>query len=168
MGVEDQGISQDRYTVIPRVLIFPFSPEGQVLLLQGAEHKRLWAGHWNGIGGHVEAGESVLQAAKRELQEESGLQASRWTFCGEVMVDTHANPGVAFFIFRAEELAGSLQESAEGHLQWFAPGQLAGEAWVEDLPALLGRVIRFQVGAQPFWGLYQYDAEDQLIMSFGD
>ncbi|HNQ32115.1 MAG TPA: NUDIX domain-containing protein, partial [Candidatus Woesebacteria bacterium] len=73
MGVKAQGVSQDRYTVIPRVLIFPFSSDSKVLLLKGSEHKRIWAGLWNGIGGHVEAGESVLQAAKRELQEETGL-----------------------------------------------------------------------------------------------
>jgi len=168
MGVAEQGISQDRYMVIPRVLIFPFSAEGKVLLLQGAKHKRLWAGKWNGIGGHVESGESILQAAKRELQEESGLQASRWIFCGEVMVDTQTNPGIAFFIFKAEELNGSLQESSEGQLSWFTLEEIRGALFVQDIPTLLGKVYRFQQGARPFWGLYQYDAEDQLIMSFED
>ena len=66
MGVRAQGVSQDRYTVIPRVLIFPFASDGKVLLLKGAPHKRIWAGLWNGIGGHVEAGESIIQAAQRE------------------------------------------------------------------------------------------------------
>jgi len=73
MGADAQGLNTERYAVVPRVLIFPFSADGKVLLLSGAPHKRIWAGLWNGIGGHIEAGESVLTAARRELCEETGL-----------------------------------------------------------------------------------------------
>ena len=82
MGIEAQGVSQDRYTVIPSVLIFPFASDDKFLLLKGAAHKRSWAGLWNGIGGHVEAGESILQAAQRELREETGFTARQWAFAG--------------------------------------------------------------------------------------
>ena len=74
MPRSDQGITGDRYTLIPRVLIF-LTRGDSVLLIEGAATKRLWAGKYNGIGGHVEQGESALEAAKRELLEETGLQA---------------------------------------------------------------------------------------------
>ena len=140
MKISEQGVSLERYSVIPRVLIFPFSKEGKVLLLKGSKTKRIWPGLWNGIGGHIEAGENVFCAAERELEEESGLHGRRWLFCGEVMVDTNANPGIAIFIFKAEELEGNLQESSEGELSWFDPLEVSQIPVVEDLPTLLGKV----------------------------
>ena len=72
MPSSDQGISTDRYMLIPRVLIF-LTRGDTVLLLKGAPTKRLWANQYNGIGGHVERGEDVLSAARRELMEEVAI-----------------------------------------------------------------------------------------------
>ena len=66
MPSSDQGVTHDRYTLIPRTLIFLTRGE-RVLLLKGAPHKRLWANRYNGVGGHIERGEDVLTSARREL-----------------------------------------------------------------------------------------------------
>ena len=86
MPVSDQGIRQHRYMLIPRTLIF-VTHEDQLLLIQGAPGKRLWAGRYNGIGGHVEQGEDFLSAAKRELDEETGLNDIDLWLCGTVTID---------------------------------------------------------------------------------
>ncbi|MCH7664271.1 MAG: NUDIX domain-containing protein, partial [Chloroflexi bacterium] len=65
MNASHQGESNDRYQLIPRVLIF-ITRGDEVLLLKGAPDKNLWANLYNGVGGHIERGEDVLSAARRE------------------------------------------------------------------------------------------------------
>jgi 8-oxo-dGTP diphosphatase len=166
MSVESQGISNHRYTLIPRVLIFPVNETGQILLLEGAQDKKIWAGYWNGLGGHVEQGESVLSAANRELREESGLVADKLIFCGQVLVDTNQSPGIVFFVFKAKQLQGELKASDEGRLAWYSLQSALKLNLVEDLYTLLPLVMQQRASGRPFWGFYHYDDEGQLVMSF--
>ena len=70
----EQFVSRGRYTVIPRTLVFLRNGD-DILLLKGAPTKRLWAGRYNGLGGHVEADETIMAGALREVREEAGLDA---------------------------------------------------------------------------------------------
>ena len=80
MQASDQGTRHGgKHLAVPRTLIFltstnPATGADEVLLLKGAATKRLWAGKFNGIGGHVEADEDVHAAAVRELREETRLK----------------------------------------------------------------------------------------------
>jgi 8-oxo-dGTP diphosphatase len=49
MPQSDQGVTKDRYTVIPRTAIF-LRRGDSYLLLKGAPTKRLWANQYNGLG----------------------------------------------------------------------------------------------------------------------
>jgi ADP-ribose pyrophosphatase len=51
------------------------------------------------IGGHIEAGEKPLAAAKREALEETGYRASRWVSLGDFVVNgNHGNGAAHFFL----------------------------------------------------------------------
>jgi 8-oxo-dGTP diphosphatase len=98
MPSSEQGVNLDRYMVVPRTLIF-ITRDDKVLLLKGADNKRLWAGLYNGVGGHIELGEDPLSAAQRELFEETGLANINLSLCGIVLVNTNTNPGVFVFLY---------------------------------------------------------------------
>jgi len=148
--------------LIPRVLIF-VRRGTLVLLLKGAPTKRLWAGKFNGIGGHVEPGEDILSAARRELLEETGLSADLW-LCGTVVVETGENPGIGLYVFSGESSHGELKESAEGTLEWLHFEDVPSLPVVEDLPVLLRRIHKMKRGDVPFHARSFYEDEKLTVV----
>jgi len=167
MPASDQGTLKGRYTLIPRTLIF-LTRGPRVLLIRGAAHKRLWAGRYNGLGGHVERGEDPLSAARRELQEEAGLQAADLRLVGVAAIDAGPETGVGLYILRGECLSGEPLPSDEGQVEWIDPGELAHLPVVEDLPILLPRVLNQQPGDAPFSARFIYAEDGKLEIAFGE
>ena len=165
MPKSDQGITKDRYTVIPRTAIFLWRGEF-VLLLKGAPTKRLWANKYNGLGGHVEKGEDALSAAKRELLEETGLATDLW-LCGTAIVDV-GEIGISLFIFSGELLEGEPKPSREGLAEWVSFDRIGELDVVEDVPILLSKIRHMQRGDPPFSALSKYDAQDKLTVEFAE
>lgn len=59
------------------VMGFMFSPDKASVLLIHKKRPVWQAGKWNGIGGHVEKGESAETAMCREFREETGANTQR-------------------------------------------------------------------------------------------
>ena len=167
MGKADQGVraSRERYTVIPRVLVFCLNGE-DVLLIKGAPTKRIWANRYNGVGGHVEAGEDVYAAALRETHEETGLTVRDLCFCGTISIDTGQETGIMLFVFTAHCEGRETVPSAEGSLEWVPLDRIEDYDLVEDIPVLLARIQGMSAGAPPFFARYWYDERDQLQIAF--
>lgn len=166
MPKSDQGVSSERYHVIPRTLIF-ITRDDDVLMIKGSPQKRLWANRYNGIGGHIECGEDVLTAARRELHEETGISVSDLWLCGSVFVDASETTGIAIFVLRGEYEGGNLQQSEEGELEWVARERIYTLPLVEDLPILLPKIFGMRRGEPPFAARSGYDEKDHLFVCFG-
>lgn len=99
--------------------------EGRVLLARRAAG-RLGAGLWGLPGGHVEAGETLAQAAAREAEEEVGVTLDPAEL-HPLGVTRYASPeaeGLDVF-FLARRFAGEPQPRAEcDALSWAAPADL--------------------------------------------
>lgn len=131
---------------------------GRVLL--GMKKRGFGAGRWNGFGGKVQAGESIEDAARRELQEESGLTVDslvkigniKFEFVGETqLLDVH--------IFRADTYNGEPAESDEMRPQWFDSDKIPfGEMWPDDhmwFPLMLQK--------KKFVGYFKFQGHDVIL-----
>ncbi len=83
-------------------LVLPFDNNGRVLVSREYRYP-VRSIILNSVGGSVEKGETPIQAAKRELKEETGYQARSWKFIGKI----YGNPsrsGTIFFLYKATNL----------------------------------------------------------------
>ena len=169
MGRKAQGIasSTNRWQLIPRTLCF-VTYHNDVLLLKGAPDKRIWPGKYNGVGGHVERHEDILQAARREIKEETGLDVSSLHLRGIVHIDTgQQQTGIGLFVFTAQAYQRATTPSSEGHLEWHPIDNLPPQDdMVEDLPILLPRTLSMNISSPPFFARYWYDTNDHLHIDF--
>lgn len=163
MPKSDQGITKDRYMLIPRTAIF-IRRGDDYLLIKGAPTKRLWAGKYNCLGGHVERGEDALASARRELLEETSLTADLWS-CGTVIVDA-GETGICLFVFCGENPQGEIKASEEGSVEWVKKDAVLHLPVVEDLPVLLDRIHTMQRGDPPFSAHSFYDENARLKVVF--
>ena len=169
MTLAGQRVQPDRYTIIPRTITFLIRGS-ELLLIRTAAERGPWAGKLNGIGGHIEQGESPAAAARREVYEETGLEPEGLRFCGVTIIEAGGSPGIGLYVFAGYAPAGDARSGPEGKPEWFpidGIDGIAGDELVSDLPFLIPRVlVCFRGESSPFSALTSFDAEGNPILSF--
>lgn len=108
--------------------------QGDRLLLQN-RRKKDWDG-WTLPGGHIEKGESIVDAVVREMQEETGLTIHSPKLCGIKQFPIE-NGRYLVFLFRTESFSGEVRSSDEGEMRWISRSELSDLNTVNDFDELL-------------------------------
>lgn len=107
---------------------------GDQILLQNRV-KKDWCGYAL-PGGHVEPGESIVDAVIREMKEETGLTIQTPQLCGIKQFPIDGGRYLVF-LFRADHFEGQLLSSDEGRMEWVDRRDICGLNTVADLEELL-------------------------------
>lgn len=122
-------------------------------------------GKWNGLGGKLELGESPLEAAQRELKEESGLDLAVDSFKPLGMLQfpsfkAQKNEDWVVFVFRVDadhlEPSQAIQTIEEGDLHWIPEEDLLKlNLWAGD-----HHFMPFIIKGQPLMGTIWYQGQE--------
>ena len=114
-------------------------------ILLGFKKVGFAAGKYNGIGGKVEAGESITEAAVRELEEETGLRVAETDLqaVGHFTFLFPAKPewNQVVHAFLVRSWRGDARESREIAPAWFAVDEIPFHQMWQDDPHWLPRVL---------------------------
>jgi len=133
---------------------------GDVLLKRHAARGDRFAGRWNGVGGHVRAGEDVRVAARRELREEAGLDVAGLHLRGVLHETGLLGEAHVVFLFVGRSRRRELRPEPGATLAWQPLGKLGELPLVEDLGELLPRLL---AAREPVFVTERYDGGDQLL-----
>jgi 8-oxo-dGTP diphosphatase len=134
--------------------------DGRILLI----HKKrgLGAGKINGPGGKLDPGESPLDGAIREVQEEIGVTPLRVEQRGEIRFQFTDGLALQGYVFLARDCSGCPRESDEAAPFWTAVDRIPyARMWADDvfwMPMLLA--------GEKFRGRALFDADALLDQRF--
>ncbi|XP_028395490.1 7,8-dihydro-8-oxoguanine triphosphatase-like [Dendronephthya gigantea] len=131
---------------------------GRILL--GMKKRGFGAGRWNGFGGKVDPGESIEDAAKRELSEECNLKTNKLDQVGILKFEFVGQPQILeVHVFKTSKYEGTIQESEEMRPQWFEIDQVPfKEMWPDDdlwFPMMLND--------EKFEGYFKFEGHDKIL-----
>lgn len=139
----------------PAVLLFVIKDE-KVLLI----HKKrgLGAGKINAPGGRIDPGETSLQAAIREVEEEVVVTPIGVEYCGELAFQFVDGLSLHVEVFRADDCIGEPQETNEALPLWAPIDEIPfDKMWADDrewIPLMLAR--------KKFKGKFLFDGDKML------
>ncbi len=122
--------------------------DGQVLLLRRSAHVVSHAGRWSAVSGKLEAGESPLAAAWREIAEETGFGQAELILLAEGtprLVD-EARCGITWrvhpFLFALRSARAPRLCAEHVEARWCLPHELAALDPVPGLAAALAELLQ--------------------------
>ncbi len=127
------------------VVILPVLKDGSVCLIRNWRYSAQ-SELWELPAGTLERGEPTLEAARRELQEETGYQAEQWRLLSEFWV----SPGVygeKMWLYLAQELTPGMQQLDDTEqivpviVPWEDAVEMALRGAIQDAKTMCGLLL---------------------------
>ncbi|TPX68925.1 hypothetical protein SpCBS45565_g02790 [Spizellomyces sp. 'palustris'] len=172
-------------------LVFVFgNVDGERRVLLGMKKRGFGAGYWNGycpassslpyldllmstfcngfrrfdnrFGGKVEKGETILEGAVRELEEEAGIRVSDLDRAGMLWFHFDGDPtGLEVHVYRGEAFEGVVTETEEMRPEWFSLDKIPFHImWPDD--QIWWPVF---VGNKKFCGRFRFAKDQKEILA---
>ena len=154
---------------IVATLGYVMSPDRQRVLMihRNKRPEDIHYGKYNGLGGRLEPGESIVDCMRREIREESGLTVDKLVLRGTISWPGFGKNGEAWFgfIFRVDGWSGTPNEgNHEGTLEWVPVERILDlPLWESDklfLPMVFDR------GPATFHGVMPYENGHMVSWSY--
>jgi 8-oxo-dGTP diphosphatase len=130
--------------------------EGEILMIR--KKRGLGAGKINGPGGRLEPGETALQAAIRETEEEVGVTPLELSERGELGFQFADGLALHCVVFTATGCLGEAIETEEAVPHWMDPREIPyHEMWEDDIHWLPG-----MLEGRKFRGFFHFDQDVML------
>ena len=126
-----------------------FNGEGVLLVQRG---KGIYRGLWSLPGGAIELGETAVEAARRELWEETGLLASDLTLSDVADAIVRDSTGAVethytIAVYAADQVSGTLAAAADAmDAGWFGP---EARRCLNRTPGLEAAIVRARSALEP-------------------
>ena len=128
-------------------------------ILLGMKKRGFGAGKFNGFGGKVHEGETIEEAAQRELKEEIGVVAEDLRKRGILHFQGEGAEFLEMHVFSASRFEGEPKESEEMAPEWFARDSIPfDKMWLDDkywIPYLLAE--------KNFQGYFLFRGHDEIL-----
>ena len=121
-------------------------------------------GKYNGVGGKVESGETILQATSRETEEEIGVKIMEGDLIQKAVLhfsfDGKSEWNQECHVFLAKKWKGEPVETDEMKPEWFSIDRLPFEKmWIDD-PHWLPKVL----SGKKLEASFTFDADGKAIL----
>jgi len=130
-------------------------------ILLGMKKRGFGEGRWNGFGGKIEEGESIEDAAYREVEEECGISVSALEKRGvlDFSFERAKDEVLEVHIFTTETFDGEPAETEEMKPKWFKKEEIPfDDMWPDDiywLPLFLE--------GKKFEGRFHFGEDDAIL-----
>ncbi|CAO3594449.1 unnamed protein product [Absidia cylindrospora] len=117
---------------------------------------------FNGFGGKLEPGESVLQAAHRELTEEAMIEAQDMDKIGINFFTFEDDPvGLEVHVYRVTQFNGTPTETEEMRPEWFDYNTIPYEQmWTDD-----AQWLPYALDEKYFLGEFHFAKDQKTILA---
>lgn len=129
-------------------------------ILLAMKKRGFGAGRWNGLGGKLNPGETIEEAAKREVREEAGIELKNLEKMGIIEFEFQGNPQILeVHVFKSDSFSGVPVETEEMRPEWFEVGAIPyKEMWPDDI-----FWIPLFLAGKKFTGRYLFGEGDKIL-----